>query len=308
MGADDRALAREALDAVSVRHRALSAAVGAAASWAATVAARTQRQADDVAWRRTTADITGDDSAGAWGSELRGYQPVVVWPQYAERLSELHDDLGTALLGPVIYRSVAGLAPANAPRTVKHMIESAWREDRAARVFEGCLTEAPPIDQDIWLRRQEWASEVRCAADVLEQTGFDSLWMRSTYSASVWDRQRRAVRAFLDVYATLARSQFEPLLLTEWKRWDAHGVREQGDVRSAITHRAALIIDDWIGSLLAGGVSESEQEMTERALEDQYPDAMTAWRGICAARVANGHPALQKPKAFYTGQWERSAS
>lgn len=317
MGADDRARARKALDALGDRHRALSAAVGAAATWADAVASRTQQDADDVAWRRATADMTGDDSAGVWGRELRYYQPLVVWPQYAERLTELHDDLGTALLGPVIYKSVAGLAPANAPRTAKHTIELAWRDDRAARILDGCLTEVPPIDQDIWLRHNEWASEVRRAADVLEQTGFTSLWMRRTYANSVTDRLKRAVRVFRDVYAALARSQFEPLVLMEWKRRDiametaateAARLRDHDEVLVAITHRAAVIIDDWIGSLLAGGISESERDRTVRVLEDQFPDAVAAWRGICAARVSNRHPALQIPRAFYTGQWERSAS
>lgn len=316
MVADDRARARAAIDAVIDKHRALSAMVGAAGTWAAAVASRTQREADDVAWRRSTADLTGDASAGAWDSELRDYQPVVVWPQYAERLAELHDDLGTALLGPVIYKSVVGLAPANAPRTVKHTIESAWRQDRASQTFEGCLPEVVGIYDQMWFRRQDWTGKVHCAADVLEQTGFDSLWLCSTYSSSVRDRLDRAVQAYRDVYATLARSQFEPLLLTEWKRRDVpmdsatmqvHGLRWQDGVRAAIGGRAALVIDDWIGSLMAGGASESEQEMTVRELADKFPEAMTVWRGICAVRVANGYPALQKPKAFRTGYWQYSA-
>ena len=87
---------------------------------------------------------------------MRDYQPLVVWPQYAERLVELHNDLGTALLGPVIYRSVAGLPPANAPRTVKHTIESAWREDRASRLFEGHLPEAAGIHEEMRQRHREW--------------------------------------------------------------------------------------------------------------------------------------------------------
>ena len=317
MGADDRTRARAAIDAVSDKHRALSATVAAAATWAAAVTSRTRQEADDVAFRRATADITGDPAAGAWGDELRDYQPLVVWPEYADRLIELHNDLGTALLGPAAYKGAAGLAPANALRTVKHTIEAAWRADRASRTFDGHLTEAPPIDQDIWLRRQEWVSEVGCAADVLEQTGFTSLWMRSTYSASVWDRLGRAERVFRDTYVALARSQFEPLVLREWKRRDvqlekavleSRGVGDQDGARAAITHPVALIIDDWIGALMVGGLSESECDMTVRILEDQFPDAVSVWRGICAARVANGHRALQVPRAFYTGHWERSAS
>ena len=245
-GGDDRPVRGRRSTLSCDKHRALSAMVGAAATWATAVALRTQRQADDVAWRRATAEMLNDGSAGAWVDELRDYQPVVVWPEYAQRLTELHDDLGTALLGPATYKSVAGLAPANAPRTVKHTIESAWREDRASQTFEGCLPEVVGIDDQMWLRRQEWVGEVRCAADVLELTGFTSLWMRSTYSSSVRDRLDRAVQVYRDVYAALARSQYEPLVLMEWNRRDipmekaameAHGVRDQDDVRAAITTR-----------------------------------------------------------------------
>lgn len=316
MGADDRTRARTALDAVSDRHRALSAMVGAAATWASAVAARSQQKADDVAWRRATADITGDASAGAWDSELQDYQPLVVWPQYAERLTELHDDLGTALLGPVIYKSVAGLAPANAPRTVKHTIESAWREDRASRIFEGHLPEAAGIHEEMRARHREWVDEVDCAVDVLELTGFVSLWMR-TYRNSVTDRLKRAVRVLHDVYAAAVRAQYEPCVLIEWNRRDIplpnnslakHLLPTQADVRRAIASRVAFIIDRWIAALIAGGLSEQERDVTVRALEDKYPEAVEVWRRMCASRVSSGLPAVPVPSAFYGRRTERSAS
>ena len=237
--------------------------------------------------------------------------------EYAQRLTELHDDLGTALLGPAAYKSVAGLAPANSLRTVKHTIESAWREDRASQTFEGCLPEVVGIYDEMWLRRHDWVGKVHCAADVLEQTGFTSLWMRRTYSSSVRDRLDRAVQVYRDVYAALARSQYEPLVLMEWNRRDVpmekaalegRGLRDQDDVRAAITSRVASIIDEWICALMVGGVSDSERERTVRSLDDQYPEAITAWRGICAARVANRHPALHVPMSFRHWWSARSAS
>jgi hypothetical protein len=317
MGTEDRTRARAAIDAVSDKHRALSAMVGAAATWAAAVSSRTQRAADDIAWRRTTADITGDASAGAWGSELRDYQPLVVWPEYAERLTELHDDLGTALLGPAAYKSVAGLAPANSLHTVKHSIESAWREDRASQTFEGYLPEVVGIYDQMCLRHHDWVGKVRCAADVLDQTGFTSLWMRSAYVSSVRDRLDRAMQVYRDVYAALARSEYEPLVVMESNRRDVHmenaalgssGLRDQDDVRVAVISRTASIIDEWVGALMVGGVGDSERERTVRALDDRYPDAMTAWRGICAARVSNRHPALYLPPSFYQRWSARKAS
>jgi hypothetical protein len=317
MGVEDRTRARAAIDAVSDKHRALSAMVGAATIWAAAVALRTGLDARDVAWLRATAELGDDVSAGAWmDSELRDYSPLVVGIEYAAGLAELHDDLCTAGLGPAAYKSIAGLAPAKPLRTVKHLMDLAWRADREAHVFEGRLAEAAYVDQEMRQRHDEWVAEVDCAVDVLEDTGFQSLWMRP-YRDSVTDRLRHAVPMFHEVYAALARAQFEPLVLTEWKRrnlqlekavLESWGPGDQEDVRVAITHRVAAIIDDWIGSLLAGGLSEQERDVTARALDDQYPDAMMAWRGICAARVANRHPALQIPKAFYTEQWERSAS
>lgn len=309
MAADARTRSREALDSVCEKHRELSAAVGTAAAWAAAVASRTQQEADDVAWRRATAEFADHASAGAWDNVLREYQPVVVWAESAERLSELHDDLGTALLGPAAYKSVSGLAPANALRTVKLTIESAWRADRASRAFNGYLTEAPPVYQQMWQHYHDWAAEVDCAADVLDDTGLTSLWLRSAYAHSVTDRCDRTVLVFRDVYATLARAQFEPLVLAEWNSRDipmstaaleARGLRDQDDVRSAITSRVAFIIDEWIGALLAGSLPEADRDVTVRALEVQYPEAMTIWRRRCAARVSNGEPALRVPAAFYS--------
>lgn len=314
MATHDRTRARAAIDTVIEKHRAVSAMVGAMASWAAAVAARTQREADDVAWWRATADLTGDASAGEWCSELRDYQPLVVWPEYAERLLELHDDLGTALLGPAIYKSVSGLAPANSARTVKHTIESGWREDRASHTFEGCLPEVVGFYDQLCLRRHDWQGKVNWAADLLEQTGFTSLWMRSTYSSSVRDRLDRAVQVYRDVYAALARARYEPSFLVEVNRRDApvetaalEG-RGRDEVRAASTNCMAAILDEWICALMTGGVSDSELERTERALEHQYPEAMTAWRAICAARVANRHPALDKPQSFYDWWSARSTS
>jgi hypothetical protein len=203
--------------------------------------------------------------------------------------------------------SVAGLAPANSLRTVKHAIESAWREDRASRSFEGYLPEAAVIDEQMCLRHHEWTGKVRCAADVLDHTGFASLWMR-TYANSVIDRLDRAVRVLRDAYAAAARAQFEPLVLMEWNSrniamekaaLEARGLRDQDDVRAAITHRVALVIDDWICALMVGGLPEADRDVTVRALEGEFPDAVTAWRGICAARVANRHPALRVPPMFY---------
>lgn len=316
MATHDRTRARAALDAVGDRHRALSAMVGAAATWAAAVAARSQQEADDVAWRRATADITGDASAGAWDSELRDYQPLVVWPQYGQRLAELHDDLATALLGPVIYRSVAGLAPANAPRTVKHTIEAAWRQDRASRVFEGRLPEAARIHADTQARHREWVDEVDCAVDVLEQTGFTTLWMR-TYRNSTTDRLTRAVRMLHDVYTAAAWAQYEPCVLIEWNRRDIplpenslakHLLPTQDHVRRGIANRAAYIINGWIATLIAGGLSEQERDVTIHALEDRYPDAVAVWRRGCALRVSSGLPAVPVPSALYGRPAERSAS
>jgi hypothetical protein len=316
MATDDRTRARAALDAVGDRHRALSAMVGAGATWACAVTARSQQEAEDVAWRRVTADITGDASAGAWDSELRDYQPLVVWPQYAERLTELHDDLGTALLGPVIYRSVAGLAPANAPRTVKHTIESAWREDRASRIFEGRLPEAARIHEKMRARHREWVDEVDCAVDVLEQTGFSSVWIR-TYTSSVTDRLERAVRVLHDVYTAAAWAQYEPCVLIEWNRRDIplpdnslakHLLPTQADVRRAIASRVAFIVDGWIAALIAGGLSEQERDVTVRALEDKYPEAVAVWRRMCASRISSGLPAVPVPSALYGRRAERSAS
>ena len=317
MVGDDRTLARAAIDAVIDRHRALSATVAAAATWAAAVTSRTQREADDIAWRRATAEFDGGASAGAWDNVLRDYQPLVVWPEYAERLTELHDDLGTALLGPAAYKSVAGLAPANSLRSVKHTIESAWREDRASRTFDGYLTEAPPIYEQMWQLYRSWVDEVDCAADVLDQTGFDSLWMRSTYAKSVSDRMDRAVQVFRDVYATLARAKYEPLVLSEWNSRDipmektaleARGMQDQDDVRRAFTGNAAFVIDQWIGALLAGSLPEADRDVTVRALEDQFPEAIAVWRTRCAARLASGQPALRVPAGFYNRRPERRAS
>jgi hypothetical protein len=316
MGPDDRTRARTAIDAVSDKHRALSAMVGVAGTWAAAVVSRTQREAEDVAWRRASAELDAGASAGAWDNVLRDYQPVAVWPEYSERLTELHDDLGTALLGPAAYMSVAGLAPANSLRTVKHTIESAWRDDRASRMFDGYLTEAPLIYQEMWQRYRDWVHEVDCTVDVLEDAGFTSLWMR-TYANSVTDRLERAVQVFRDVYSALARSQFEPLVLSEWNSRDipmekaaleARGLRDQADVRAAITSRVAFIIDEWIGALLAGSLPEAARDATVRALEDQYPEAITVWRRRCAARESSGQPALRVPAAFYNRRSQRRAS
>jgi hypothetical protein len=317
MGTGDRTRARAALDAVGEKHRAFSAAVGAAAAWAAAVASRTRLEADDVAWRRAAAEVDDDISAGVWDDVLRDYQPLVVWPQYAERLTELHDDLGTALLGPAAYKSVAGLAPANALRTVKHTIDFAWREDRASRTFDGYLTEAPLIYQEMWQSHHEWVDEVNCAADVLDRSGFTSLWMRSTYVPSVIDRADRAAQVFRDVYAALARSQYEPLVLIEWNSRDipmekaaleARGMSNQDDVRRAFTSNAAFIIDQWIGALLAASLPEADRDVTVRALEEQFPDAMTIWRSCCASRLSKGEPALRVPAAFYNRRPRRRAS
>lgn len=316
MGVDDRTRARTAIDAVKDKHRALSAVVGAAAAWAGAVASRTQQEADDVAWRRATAEFDGGASAGAWDDVLRDYQPLVVWPQYSERLTELHDDLGTALLGPVIYKSVAGLAPANAPRTVKHTIEAAWREDRASRHFEGQLPEAAGIHGEMRQRHREWVDEVDCAVDVLEQTVFDSLWIR-TYRNSVTDRLKRAVRVLHDVYAAAAWAQFESSVLIEWNRRDVplphnslakHLLPTQADVRRAIASRVAFIIDRWVAVLIAGGLGEQERNVTVRALEDKYPEAVEAWRRMCASRVSSGLPAVPVPSALYGRRTARSAS
>jgi hypothetical protein len=317
MGADDSTRARAAIDAVIEKHRDMSAAVGAAATWAAAAAIRSQQKADDVAWSRATAYLTGDMSACAWSYELRDYEPIVVWSEYAERLTELHDDLGTALLGPVIYRSVAALAPANAPRTVKHIIELTWREHRASRVFEGRLPEAAQIHQELRQRHDEWVCEVDCAADVLEQTGFTSLWMRSTYSASTTDRLKRAVRVFHDVYAAAAWAQNEPHVLMEWTRRDIplpnnslakHLLPTQADVRRAIASRVAFIIDRWIAALIAGGLSDQERDVTVLALENKYPEAVAGWRRMCASRVSSGLPAVPVPSALYGGRPKRRAS
>jgi hypothetical protein len=317
MGADDRTRARAALDAVGDKHRAFSAAVGAAAAWATAVASRTRQEADDVAWRRAAAELDDVASAGAWDNVLRDYQPLVVWPEYGQRLTELHDDLGTALLGPAAYKSIAGLAPANSLRTVKHAIESAWREDRAAGIFDGYLTEAQLIYQGMWQSHHEWVDEVNCAADLLDRSGFTSLWMRSTYVTSVIDRADRAAQVFRDVYAALARAEFEPLVLVEWNSRDipmakaaleARGMRNQDDVRRAFTSNAAFIIDQWIGALLAGSLPEVDRDVTIRALEEQFPEAMTIWRRMCASRVANGEPALRVPAGFYNRRTGRRAS
>jgi hypothetical protein len=300
MGPDDRTRARTAIDAVSDKHCAMSAMVGAAASWATTVSRRSQEKADDVAWHRATDDLTGEMSAGAWSYELRDYQPLVVWPQYGERLKELHDDLGTALLGPVIYKSVAGLAPANSARTVKHTIEAAWRDDRASGAFEGRLPEAAQIQHAMWQRHDEWVDEVACAADVLEQAGFAALWMRSTYSASVTDRLKRAVVMLHEVYAAAAWAENEPCVLMEWNRRDMP--------ITGIANRVAFIIDGWMRVLVAGGLSEQELNVTLRALDDKYPQAVAVWRRMCASRVSSGLPAIRVPPAFHHRPPARRAS
>lgn len=68
MGTADRTRARAALDAVSDKHRAFSAAVGAAAAWAAAVASRTRQEADDVAWRRVAAERESPHCGSPQGS------------------------------------------------------------------------------------------------------------------------------------------------------------------------------------------------------------------------------------------------
>jgi hypothetical protein len=316
MGAEDRTRARAAIDAVSGKHRALSATVAAAASWAAAAAARTRQEADDVAWRRTTAELDDATSTGAWDNVLRDYQPLVVWPEYGQHLAELHDDLGAALLGPAAYKSVAGLAPANALRTVKHTMESAWRDDRACRVFDGRLPEAAKIHEEMRQCHDDWVAEVNCAVDVLEQTRFTSLWMRP-YKDSVTDRLRHAVPMFREVYTATAWADYEPCLLIEWNQREIplpkdafarHWLPTQADVRRNFANRAAFVVDRWIAALIAGGLSEQERDVTTRVLDDRYPEAMAAWRRMCASRVSSGLPAVPVPPALYGVRRERNAS
>ena len=49
-------------------------------------------------------------------------------------------------------------------------------------------------------------------------------------------------------------------------------------MRRAIASRVAFIIDRWIAALIAGGLSEQERDVTVRALEDKYPEAVEVWR------------------------------
>ena len=266
--------------ALGDRHRAMAGVVGAAAAWAEAAATRTRRRADDVAWSRAAADLTGSQLAW-WGFE----RPVpVVSVKYAHRLDELHADMGTAVMVPVVVMVGAGFSAATV-QEVKATVKRAWSEDRSTRSYEGDVGEATHLHRDLHARRGEWAAEVADAPHFLAGAGVFSTWL-ARYFAATDDLVNQAAQVIRDAYSAAARATYEPMLVYERPGEAAARLRgiptDERSLQRAAELHAATYIGGWMRTLSAGGVRAEEREATLRGLEPRYGAAVARYRRMMA--------------------------
>lgn len=292
-----RQLPIDVLDAVSVRHRELAAAVGAAAEWALAIA---EASADLAARDKAREALRPQPEESRSADRDTSVWPAVVWPEYGSRLDELHGDLAIALLGGSAFMVECGFSRGNSLEAAKGAIEAAWREDREARSYAGELKEAAAIHAELLGRAQKWAAEVRAAPQVLLQAGMSAVWLR-TYRSSTWDRAQRAVEVLQLAMSDAASVVYHPTVAYEWARRFVEedpaalmrrGIADQAGFHRVVDSRVAFHIDRWLQALVALGLPQSDQDRTIRALEAEYESAVAAWRRLCSYRAPMGSPAV----------------
>jgi hypothetical protein len=271
------------LAAIGQRHGVVAAMVQHAASWMTAAANRTQAVADEIAWRRTIADVTGDRSVLRWawcwcdywrtGPPVAG-EPVPVMPlKYARQLDVLDAMMSQAVLAwQGAMAAAEGENPEGLIQRSSELIAIARHTNRS-HIYDGNTIEGQVLWQRLDESRAAWATEIADAAEVFTAAGIPTAGL-NVYVATMTELIESAAQ-------TLRRGYTERVKVARGDHLPSESeLPTDPTKRAQFLDSAARNICGWMGELADGGVTAAERETVLRELEATHSESVAAYRRI----------------------------
>ncbi|ORW26896.1 hypothetical protein AWC17_29955 [Mycobacterium nebraskense] len=257
-------------------HGAVTATVLAAASWATAAANWTQWLADETAWRKTIADVTGERSVLHWDSWCLRPQPVPVMSlTYASQLDALQASMDCSVLA---WQAQDAAARYESPETVQQLCEvlAGHRREHRSRSFDGYGLEGQVLLRDLEKRRASWAVAVGDAAHFIATAGLPTVGL-DVYVGTMRDLAEQAAQTLRGGYADLVAVMHAA---------DVSGASElpaDPIERTQVLNSAACALCAWMRELKAGGWSDEELETVLCELEPAHTRSVAEYRQMTSS-------------------------